>query len=209
MFSKFSDRNSLDVNASDRFAWYRQNGGENQEEMEWRVTLRWLEENLPQMYIRNFDDLLRRGRELRPGELLSEISSVHASPMVELLYPRSPSLFLNSQLYSLTPTLIKGFVQPPFTQEVLQECTYSKDARLSAACLFALTGSLTCLEALLDLGADPNGLDTPESWSYINLPNGHILPVAPLDCALLTDDENCLLTLSMFGGESIHSNAPT
>ena len=209
MFSKLSDRNSLDVNASDRFAWYRQNGGENQEEMEWRVTLRWLEENLPQMYIRNFDDLLRRGRELRPGELLSEISSVHASPMVELLDPRSPSLFLNSQLYSLTPTLFKGFVQPPFTQEVLQECTYSKDARLSAACLFALTGSLTCLEALLDLGADPNGLDTPESWSYIKLLNGKILPVSPMDCALLSGQEDCQQALELFGGVSLHENLPS
>ena len=46
-------------------------------------------------------------------------------------------------------------------------------------------------------------------YRYIGGTNGHILPVAPLDCALLTDDENCLLTLSMFGGESIHSNAPT
>ena len=209
MFSKLSSRNSLDVNASDRFAWYRQNGGENQEEMEWRVTRRWLEENLPQMYIQNVDDLLRQGRELRPGELLSEISSVHASPMVELLYPRSPSLFLNSQPYSLTPTLIKGFVQPPFTQDVLQECTYSQDARLSAACLFALTGSPTCLEALLDLGADPNGLDTPESWSYIKLLNGKILPVSPMDCALLSGQEDCQLVLEMFGGVSLHENLPS
>ena len=78
MFCKIVPENDrLDVNASNRFAWYMHNGGETQEEMEWRVTRRWLEENLPQMYIRNFDDLLRRGRELRPGELLSEISSVH------------------------------------------------------------------------------------------------------------------------------------
>ena len=209
MFSKLSSRNSLDVNASDRFAWYRQNGGENQEEMEWRVTRRWLEENLPQEYIRNFDDLLRRGRELRPGELLSQISSVHASPMVELLYPRSPSLFLNSQPYSLTPTLIKGFVQPPFTQEVLQECTYSQDARLSAACLFSLTGSPTCLEALLDLGVDPSGLDTPESWSYIKLLNGKILPVSPMDCALLSGQEDCHQALELFGGVSLHENLPS
>ena len=208
MFSKIADRDHLTVNASDRFAWYRQNGGESQRDMEWRVTSRWLEENLPQACFRNFTDLLQRGRELHPAELLSQISSVHASPMVELLYPRSPGLFLESRTYSLSPTLFTDFVQPPFTQEILQGCTYSRTARLSAACLFALTGSLTCLETLLDLGADPNGLDTEKSWSYIELLGGKILPVSPMDCALLSGQEECQQALELFGGASLHENLP-
>lgn len=210
MFSKLSGRNSLDVNASDRFAWYkREKGGENQKDMEWRVTRRWLEENLPQAYIRNFADLLRRGRELRPGELLSEISSCNAAAMVDLLYPRTPGLFLDSRTYDIFPLVSADSAQLPFAQMLLQSCDHIRTARLSAACLFSVTGAATCLEALLDLGVDPNGLDTPESWSYLQLRNDQILPVSPMDCAQLAGQEDCQLVLEMFGGVSIHENLPS
>ena len=66
-----------------------------------------------------------------------------------------------------------------------------------------------CPCALLDLGADPNGLDTPESWSYIKLLNGKILPVSPMDCALLSGQEDCQQALELFGGVSLHENLPS
>lgn len=208
MFCKIVPENDrLDVNASARFAWYMHNGGETQEEMEWRVTRRWLEENLPEVEAKNLLTLLDGRKPPTAEELLAHIAEHDAVPLVDLLYPRFPQLFLKSRKYSINAIRFSNLCLPPFTPEVLQSCLLARTGQLSAACLFALTGAVGALEALLEYGVDPHGLDMPESWSYLDLPNGRILPVAPLDCALLTDDENCLLTLSMFGGESIHSNA--
>ena len=208
MFCKIVPENDrLDVNASNRFAWYMHNGGETQEEMEWRVTRRWLEENLPEVEAKNLLTLLDGRKPPTAEELLAHIAEHDAVPLVDLLYPRFPQLFLKSRKYSINAIRFSNLCLPPFTPEVLQSCLLARIGQLSAACLFALTGAVGALEALLEYGVDPHGLDMPESWSYLDLPNGRILPVAPLDCALLTDDENCLLTLSMFGGESIHSNA--
>ena len=208
MFCKIVPENDrLDVNASNRFAWYMHNGGETQEEMEWRVPRRWLEENLPEVEAKNLLTLLDGRKSPTAEELLAHIAEHDAVPLVDLLYPRFPQLFLKSRKYSINAIRFSNLCLPPFTPEVLQSCLLARTGQLSAACLFALTGAVGALEALLEYGVDPHGLDMPESWSYLDLPNGRILPVAPLDCALLTDDENCLLTLSMFGGESIHSNA--
>lgn len=208
MFCRIVPENDrLDVNASNRFAWYMHNGGETQEEMEWRVTRRWLEENLPEVEAKNLLTLLDGRKPPTAEELLAHIAEHDAVPLVDLLYPRFPQLFLKSRKYSINAIRFSNLCLPPFTPEVLQSCLLARTGQLSAACLFALTGAVGALEALLEYGVDPHGLDMPESWSYLDLPNGRILPVAPLDCALLTDDENCLLTLSMFGGESIHSNA--
>lgn len=208
MFCKIVPENDrLDVNASNRFARYMHNGDETQEEMEWRVTRRWLEENLPEVEAKNLLTLLDGRKPPTAEELLAHIAEHDAVPLVDLLYPRFPQLFLKSRKYSINAIRFSNLCLPPFTPEVLQSCLLARTGQLSAACLFALTGAVGALEALLEYGVDPHGLDMPESWSYLDLPNGRILPVAPLDCALLTDDENCLLTLSMFGGESIHSNA--
>ena len=208
MFCRIVPENDrLDVNASNRFAWYMHNGGETQEEMEWRVTRRWLEENLPEVEAKNLLTLLDGRKPPTAEELLAHIAEHDAVPLVDLLYPRFPQLFLKSRKYSINAIRFSNLCLPPFTPEVLQSCLLARTGQLSAACLFALTGAVGALEALLEYGVDPHGLDMPESWSYLVLPNGLILPGAPLDCALLTDDENCLLTLSMFGGESIHSNA--
>ncbi len=202
------DNDRLDVNASNRFAWYKGEGrGETQKEMESRLTRLWLEENLPEQEVKNLLTLLDGRKPPTAEELLTHIAEHDAVPLVDLLYPRFPQLFLKSRKYSINAIRFSNLCLPPFTPEVLQSCLLARTGQLSAACLFALTGAVGALEALLEYGVDPHGLDTPESWSYIDLPNGRILPVAPLDCALLTDDENCLLTLSMFGGESIHSNA--
>ena len=211
MFCKIVPKNDrLDVGAADRFAWYKGEGrGETQKEMESRITHSWLEENLPKEEVKKLLTLLDGRKSPTAEELLAHIAEHDAAPLVDLLYPRFPQLFLESRKYSINAIRFSDICQPPFTPEVLQSCLHARGSYLSAACLFALTGAVGALEALLEYGVDPHGLDTPESWSYINLPNGHILPVAPLDCALLTDDENCLLTLSMFGGESNHSNAPT
>ena len=211
MFCKIVPENDrLDVGAADRFAWYKGEGrGETQKEMESRITRSWLEENLPKEEVKKLLTLLDGRKSPTAEELLAHIAEHDAVPLVDLLYPRFPQLFLKSRKYSFYAIRFSNLCMPPFPPEVLQSCLLAQNGQLSAACLFALTGAVGALEALLEYGVDPHGLDTPESWSYINLPNGHILPVAPLDCALLTDDENCLLTLSMFGGESIHSNAPT
>ena len=210
MFSKFVPENDrLDVSAPDRFAWYQREGrGETQKEMESRLTRRWLEENLPEEEVENLLTLLDGWDGPTAAELLAHIAEHDAAPLVDLLYPRFPQLFLESRKYTINAIRFSDNCQPPFTPEVLQSCLFARAARLSAACLFAVTGAATCLEALLDLGVDPNGLDTPESWSYIELPNNHILPVAPMDCAQLADQEDCQLVLEMFGGVSLHENLP-
>lgn len=209
MFSKLSSRDTPSVKASDRFAWYRrETGGESQKDLEWHSTCRWLNENLPPEYARDLANFLRPGGDLRPGELLSQISSCNAAAIVDLLYPRTPGLFLNSQMYDIFPLVSAGSAQLPFARTLLQSCDPIRTARLSAACLFAVTGAATCLEALLDLGVDPNGLDTPESWSYLQLRNDQILPVSPMDCAQLAGQEDCRLVLELFGGVSLHENLP-
>lgn len=70
---------------------------------------------------------------------------------------------------------------------------------------FALTGAADSLETLLELGADPNGLESPESWSYLTpswtpSDQGIIIPVSPMDCALLAGQEDCQQVLEAFCG---------
>jgi hypothetical protein len=59
---------------------------------------------------------------------------------------------------------------------------------------------------LLEYGADPDGLESADSWSYIKLGNGDILPVSPMDCALLGGNEDCQLLLELYGGVTLHEH---
>lgn len=198
---------NIDVGASNRFAWYpTEKGFESQQDMERRITFRWLEDNLSTQDADSWIDLLKYNAHSNPSRLLSHLCSRNSAPMVHLLYPRSPNLFLNSYMYTLSPMLFSDFCQPPFTQKVLQDCLCARTAHLNAACLCALSGAVSCLEALLDLGADPDGMDGPESWSYIELLNDQILPVSPMDCALLSGEEDCQQVLELFGGSSLHGH---
>ena len=61
-----------------------------------------------------------------------------------------------------------------------------------------------CLEALLELGADPNGLDctTGENW-LSRLDGIGMFPVAPLDCAQVAEQEECCFLLELYGGVTV------
>lgn len=209
MLCKPVSRSGSGITASNQFAWYPWGRGyENQEDLERRNIRQWLNDNLPPQEACGWIGYLRNNWRPRTSDFLSLVSTCHTIELVQLLYPRFPHLFLASHMYSLSPMLFTDLCQPPFTSEVLRNCALSRMARFNAACLFALTGSVACLEALLEQGADPDGMDGPESWSYIQLLNGLILPVTPMDCALLSGNEDCQQVLEMYGGASLHENLP-
>lgn len=188
--------------------WYpTEHGGETLKQLEERVTKDWLRENLsPQAQ----KDWLRNASwyhpAMTPVEALCKICKHDSGELVELLYPRAPDLFRKARTYTLSSTLFSSIYEGPFTEEILQQCVQSRTGCLDAACLFALTGAAACLEQLLDYGSDPDGLEVPASWSYIELLNGQILPVSPMDCALLSGSEDCQMVLELYGGRTIHEH---
>lgn len=110
------------------------------------------------------------------GRLVQEICKHDCPELAELLYPRFPELFWRPQ---------KGF---------------------SALNLCAAYGSAGTLWTLLELGADPNGLDCPgELCSFIDNRKGrgfrtiHFL-ATPLDYALQEGWGECALLLELYGG---------
>ncbi|MEH2939105.1 hypothetical protein [Lawsonibacter sp. JLR.KK007] len=65
-------------------------------------------------------------------------------------------------------------------------------------------GSIRCLEALLELGADPNGLDCTTGGNWLSRVDGiGMFPVAPLDCAHVAEQEECCLLLELYGGVTV------
>lgn len=112
------------------------------------------------------------------------ICKYDAAEMVELLYPIAPELFLNPR------SMDGGW------------------GDLNAVARCAQLGSLACLETLLELGADPDGLDCPTGWNTMPVLGGgcyHIRSsyVTPLDCAMAEEQEECALMLRMHGGQTI------
>ena len=187
-----------------RFAWYPcENGWETQKDLEARLIKQWLNENLSSQEYSAWRRELLNNESIKPEQLLNAISSHHTPELVELLFPRKPQLFLTARQFTLSHLLLADACHPTFSPEILQQCLYSHTAHLSATCLFALTGAMACLESMLEQGADPDGLDSPASWSYFELGNDRILPVTPMDCALLADQEDCQLVLEMFGGKTL------
>ena len=65
-------------------------------------------------------------------------------------------------------------------------------------------GSIRCLEALLELGADPNGLDCTTGGNWLSRVDGiGMFPVTPLDCAQVAEQEECCLLLELYGGVTV------
>jgi len=182
-------------------------GGETLRQQEIRVGDSWLRKNLSPAAQREW---LRHAAlhrtDLPRAEAIRTICSHDSAELVELLYPRDETLFRKARQYTLSATLFTSMYEGPFTEEVLMQCVHARTACLNAACLFALCGATGCLEKLLESGADPDGLEAPDSWSYIELPDGQILPVSPMDCALLGDNEDCQFLLDMYGGKTLHEH---
>jgi len=192
------------------YGWYP-NGeaGEHQAQREQRVTQEWLHQNLPENAQSLWQNALCRQQTGTVTETMNRICKFDSAELVELLYPRFPQLFRHARKYTLSSDLFAGCWQPPYSEELLVQCCHARTAYLDAACLFALTGAVSCLETLLEYGADPDGLETPDSWSYIQLPNCNILPVTPMDCALLSDNEDCQMVLELYGGQTLHEHLKT
>lgn len=192
------------------YGWYSSASGcETQFQRERRITKDWIRTHLPahaQPVWLSLMDSYSPNQTRK--EALLRINQNDLSELVTLLYPRFPEMFHTALRHTLSPTLFPNiWEQPlPYSEELLIQCCHSRTAYLDAACLFALTGAVACLEALLEHGADPDGLERPDSWSYIELPNSRILPVTPMDCALLGDNEDCQLVLEMYGGKSLHEH---
>ena len=186
------------------YGWYPTHGGETQHRREHRITIDWLREHLPTSCRAGWISLMNTAwTKQTPKDVLQRISKHDTSELVELLYPRKPEMFHTARKYTLSYELFANDYDGPFPQDLLQQCVQAREGCLSATCLFALTGAVGCLGTMLDYGADPNGLESPDSWSYIKLPNYRILPVTPMDCALLSDNEDCQMVLEMFGGRML------
>lgn len=197
------------VSSLTRYGWYlHADRPETQLQREWRITKAWLFGNLPARDIPAWKRILEPKQtgsscltpDLSPARLLQLICEHHSPELVHLLYPRYPVLFLHSHSHRFSPSLFDDSVH---TALDLQNIVLAREARLNAACLFACSGAVNCLEALLEEGADPNGMDCPEGWSHIGLLRGDVLPVTPMDCALLANQEECCLLLELYGGKSI------
>lgn len=116
-----------------------------------------------------------------------------AAEFVELLFPRYPRLFLDSEFF-LFPEPGPDFPRPRTAAQV----------SFLSAC--ALTGSVGCLSALLELGADPNGPREPEQWNTLepsHFPTGRPALVTPLDCARYGGHADCCTLLELYGGETM------
>lgn len=192
------------------YGWYSTASGyETQFQRERRITKDWIRTHLPThaqpIWLSLMDSYSPNQTQ---KEALLRISQNDLSELVALLYPRFPGMFHTALQHSLSPTLFPSiWEQPmPYSEELLTKCCHARTACLDASCLFALTGAVSCLEALLEHGADPDGLETPGSWSYIELPHNRILPVTPMDCALLSDNEDCQMVLELYGGKPLHEH---
>lgn len=127
-------------------------------------------------WLEQIDKLAERNSGI--SELVRKICWYDAPEMVELLYPVMPEIFRASI----------GLYDQMGSAGALVQC--------------ALRGSAACLETLLELGADPNGLDCGD-WNTVKLhqdPFAALFPVTPLDCARAEGHEDCCLLLELYGG---------
>lgn len=132
-------------------------------------------------WVRQIDYLSGRDRTLDKDDvrlLVDRICKYDSPALIRLLYPAAPELFL-------TP-----------------HC--SMWGELNAVALCAKQGSILCLEELLSLGADPNGLDCPTAGNRMQLaPGEEGIPVTPLDCARIAEQEECCFLLELYGGVTV------
>lgn len=204
MFCKITPRGKK-RRETDRFVWYP-NGerGESQQERDKRVTRQWWMENVGEEMWEDYESLLNDFALPSRGEFLGKLCGWDAAPLVELLYPRDEGLFLKGQPYTIDRTWFQERLEKWFGLSGDNIMHW----RLNAACLFAFSGASSCLETLLEQGADPNGLDCPEGLSGLVLWTGQLVPVTPLDCAMLARREDCQMVLELFGGESCSDLLP-
>lgn len=190
------------------YAWFPlPKGGETWEDQGRESAWQWLEQTFSPEDCVRWKELLGRGWRVTPEEMLRFISHHNSGAMVSLLYSRCPNLFLKGMTYRLSPELFPDWVEPPFSQKDLQLWASTRAGCLNAACLFALCGADDALHALLERGADPDGLDNPEGWSYLTLPDGKKgIPLCPMDCAILSKNENCQMVLELFGARSLQDH---
>lgn len=165
-------------------------------------------------WLKELDELLDRCALNREDVnlLVRGICREDAPELVELLYPIAAELFLtpweqdDGQGRRFRPdsppeerSRLAGGRLPPLKR------LSRWGARLNALALCALMGRAGCLEALLELGADPNGLDMGEEWNLLAFTDDPLaapMPVTPLDCALAAGEEDCALLLELYGGQT-------
>lgn len=121
----------------------------------------------------------RQFNESSINRLVQQICKHDSAEMVELLYPMEPEIFLAPRV-----------------------CV-DHEGVLNALARCAQMGSIACLSALLELGADPDGLDCPTGRNTMLVDSDVPSLVTPLDAALLAGQEDCALLLEMYGGRRV------
>ena len=190
----------------------------HEQHRQWTELASWLKENLPEpsasdwAQFFHYNKAYSRRTPVSDAEFFARLMQEDAAPLVRLLFPADPKRFLHSKEIRLSLELVDSILstlQETTTESWQQEAvraslhSSSEIAYLNATALSALCGATCCLEALLELGADPNGMDCPASWNTLNLTFTHnCQPVTPLDCAILAGRENCRLLLEMYGGQT-------
>ena len=121
----------------------------------------------------------RQFNESSIKQLVLQVCKYDAAEMVELLYPMEPEMFLTPRTYP------------------------DRKGELNALARCAQMGSTACLSTLLELGADPNGLDCSTGMNTLQVDSDEAPIVTPLDVALLSGQEECALLLEIYGGQPV------
>jgi len=177
----------------------------HEQHRQWLELVKWLRENFPQQEAEEWAEFFHYSNDLNSNAVLYKIIKKDAAPMVRLLFQKDPEIFLRSEKHEISNEL---YYQQILETGILQEDEGSfpfteKEVHLNATALFALTGAVDCLAALLELGADPDGFEGPQSWNTLSLPCTSIAqPVTPLDCALFAGWEECQMVLEMYGAKT-------
>lgn len=165
----------------------------------------WLYTFFPAEDAKAWYSFLQQG-SLIGNQLLLKIAEEDAVPFIHALFPHMPELFLNTRPTSeiFLPTL--NLYEYVISSGDLSECSHLyPEQRMNMTCLCALTGAIDCLYALLEMGADPNGMDNPDCWNTFRLElteNCH--PVTPMDLAILTNEIACQHLLENYGGKTTY-----
>lgn len=148
----------------------------------------WLRDLLPpetaSWWLWKLERLIRNARESVKKPQLSELArtlcawNTQFPELIQALFPFQPGLFLSRPLL---------------------------EDRWTALDLCACHGAAASLETLLELGADPNGLDRPNAPPFVLERPGQpplLFHITPLDLARDAEQEDCALLLSLYGGLS-------
>lgn len=193
-----------------RFAWYPSEYSiASQKNTPWHIACDYLSTTLNPEAWQEIKPLIDPVQGPSATQLLRIICKWDQVELIELLYSKYPKLFLTSHQFFVPNKLFLDAYAFPENCEgsrfIIKENNLisGRLATLTAVCLCALYGATCCLEYLLEQGADPNGLDCPNGWSYFKLAGDQIMPVTPLDCAELAGQDDSCLTLEIFGGKTL------